>query len=325
MASTEPFPVISPGGGLLISYQLKGKRVLIVGGGPVAAGRLVNVKDADAHVTVIAPRAGLCREMRFRIEEEKSVDQYYDRYFSTPEEELDDTADLTAPVPEPVPGQAPRVKYDLVLTAIDNSEVSRRICQSCRARRIPVNVADVPPECDFYFGSLIRRGPLQVMVSTGGKGPKLAALIRQRIEAALPQEVGPAIEKVGRLRLALRQVAPSPQEGKQRMGWMSSVCTAWSFEDLAQLDDEQIQVLLRDGFQAERSVPTRDEVLTQLTSPSSSGPSPRTARRTHGHWASLSTHVSELLTSPWAAGLIGALAGTTATACLIFARDAHRP
>ncbi|KAK0543585.1 Bifunctional dehydrogenase and ferrochelatase [Tilletia horrida] len=169
---SDAYPAIVPGGYLCLAWVLKNKRVLIVGGGPVAAGRLVNVKDADAHVTVICPSSGLNGEMKYRLARGE-IDVYHDRLFGG-EHELDD-ADHKETNPSGEPALTPRSKYDLVLTATDDESLSRAICNMCRRRRIPVNVADVPPECDFYFGSLIRRGPLQVMVSTGGKGPKIAA------------------------------------------------------------------------------------------------------------------------------------------------------
>lgn len=96
----------------------------------------------------------------------------------------------------------------MVLTAVDDVEKSREICALCRKRKIPVNVADIPPSCDFYFGSQIRSGPLQIMISTNGQSPKLANLIRRRIENSLPEGVGEAIEKVGTLRCKLRERAP---------------------------------------------------------------------------------------------------------------------
>jgi precorrin-2 dehydrogenase/sirohydrochlorin ferrochelatase len=255
-ADNGKYQPICKGGGLLLAWQLKGKRVLLVGGGPVAAGecalesrrgrrgagsrcahsftaghahacvrpgRLVNVKDADAHLTVLAPRSGLCSEMKFRIFEQKVVDAYEDRLFE---------------------GDSDLAGFDMVLTAIDDADLSRRICQMCRARRIPVNVADVPPECDFYFGSLIRRGPLQVLVSTGGKGPRIAAQTRRIIERAIPENLGEAIERVGVLRALLRKQAPEQKVGARRMAWMIDVCETWSFDELANMTEADMRAIL---------------------------------------------------------------------------------
>ena len=108
---------------------------------------------------------------------------------------------------------------DMVLAAVDDPEASTRIYKLCKHRRIPVNVADVPPECDFYFGSVHRDGPLQIMISTNGNGPKLANIVRRQIAATLPSNVGEAIKKVGTLRRKLRKLAPSQDESSRRMQW----------------------------------------------------------------------------------------------------------
>lgn len=107
----------------------------------------------------------------------------------------------------------------MVLTAVDDPEASTRIWKLCKEKRIPANIADVPPECDFYFGSMYRDGPLQIMVSTNGNGPKMANIVRRRIEGSLPPNIGDAIAKVGALRKKLRQVAPGNDEGPKRMKW----------------------------------------------------------------------------------------------------------
>lgn len=107
----------------------------------------------------------------------------------------------------------------MVLVAIDDPAASTAIWKLCKERRIPANIADVPPECDFYFGSVHRDGPLQIMVSTNGKGPRLAALVRRFIAAQLPSNAGNAIDKIGKLRVKLRAIAPEPEEGPKRMTW----------------------------------------------------------------------------------------------------------
>lgn len=151
--------------------------------------------NADARVTVVCPRTGLNAEVAYRVEQKQIT--HIDRTFE----------------PQDLDGA------DMVLTAIDDPDASSQIWKLCKARSIPVNVADVPPECDFYFGSVHRDGPLQIMVSTNGKGPRLASAVRKQIARSLPVDIGAAIVKVGRLRAGLRQIAPRPDEGPKRMTW----------------------------------------------------------------------------------------------------------
>lgn len=223
------FPAIVPGASLLVAYQVKGKRVLLVGGGAVAAGRLSALLAAGALVTLISPSSGLSPEVAQRIFVDNALAAYHDRPFA-------DEDDLAG--------------FDMVLTAIDDAVLSEAICQMCRSRRIVVNVADVPPSCDFYFGSIVRRGPLQIMVSTNGKGPRIANRVRRAIESALPDGVGDAIESVGRLRGALRKRVPGMDTGtiERRMGWMIKVCDRWSLSELAEMDDAMLEAVL-DGWE----------------------------------------------------------------------------
>lgn len=227
------------GGSLLLAWQLKDKRVLIVGGGDVASGRIESVLVADALITLVAPRTSL-HQLTTKYIDESSRITYHDRTFAGPED-LDGV--------------------DMVLSAIDDVEQSREICALCRERKIPVNVADIPPSCDFYFGSQIRSGPLQVMISTNGQSPKLANIIRRKIEQALPEHAGEAVEKVGELRTMLRERAPGVggELGRRRMRWMVDVCNAWDIEDLAALDEEMMVRLLDDGWEKNK-VPKPAEV-----------------------------------------------------------------
>ena len=146
----------------------------------------------------------------------------------------------------------------MALTAIDDPAASTAIWKLCKERKIAANIADVPPECDFYFGSVHRDGPLQIMVSTNGNGPKLASIVRKQIAANLPANIGAAVQKVGLLRKKLRKVAPEVEEGPKRMGWMSRVCEGWSLEELVEMDEEDMERLL--GFYKPGTVPTFEEI-----------------------------------------------------------------
>lgn len=225
--STDP-PTLG-GGSLLIAWQLKSKRVLIVGGGDVASSRIESVLVADARVTIICPSTGLHPLTKKFIDGPHQI-TYHDRVFG---------------------GADDLIGVDMVLTAIDDVTQSRIICSLCRERKIPVNVADIPESCDFYFGSQIRDGPLQIMVSTNGQSPKLANLIKRKIEHSLPQQAGKAIEKVGELRAKLKDRAPGVggQVSKRRMKWMVDVCTSWEMEELATLNEEMMKKLLDDGWE----------------------------------------------------------------------------
>lgn len=228
------------GGSLIIAWQLKDKDVLIIGGGDVAAGRIENILIADARITLIAPCDGLHPQTKEFIDATTRI-SYHDRTFAGP-------GDLEG--------------VDMVLTAIDDVDKSREIVALCRERRIPVNAADIPPLCDFYFGSQVKKLPLQIMISTNGKGPRLAHLIRKRIEDSLPEGVENAIERVGELRRMLRERAQGVggDLGKRRMAWMTDICNAWDLDELALLDESAMAKMLDEGWEKGK-VPSAKEVL----------------------------------------------------------------
>ncbi|KAJ5322002.1 uncharacterized protein N7506_011132, partial [Penicillium brevicompactum] len=231
------FPEVQGGGSLILAWQIKDKHVLVVGGGEVAAGRILNTLNADARVTVVCPASGLNEEVAFRVAEKQVT--HIDRNFE----------------PHDLDG------VDMVMCAIDDPEASSEVWKLCKTRRIAANIADVPPECDFYFGSVHRDGPLQIMVSTNGNGPKLASIVRKKIAETLPSNMGAAIENVGRLRKKLREVAPNPEQGPKRMKWMSGVCEQWSLEELVSMTEKDMDSIL--SFYESGKVPTSQEAQNQ--------------------------------------------------------------
>ncbi|KAF8798188.1 siroheme synthase [Phlegmacium glaucopus] len=229
------------GGSLLIAWQLKDKNVLIVGGGEVASQRIESILTADANITLLSPEKGLHPLTRRLIALRQDRIIYHDRPFQGPEE-LDN--------------------MDMVLTAIDDNELSHRIVMISRERRIPVNAADIPNLCDFYFGAQIRDGPLQIMISTNGNGPRMAALIKARLQKGLSGVEGEAIVKVGQLRNKLKERAPGVGGtlGRERMKWMTKLCNQWEMEDFTSLDNALMDNLLDEGWEKNRRVPTVQEV-----------------------------------------------------------------
>src|SRR6185369_17969671 len=102
--SSENYAQIRKGGSLLLAWRIENKRVLIVGGGNVAAGRIVKALEADANVTVVCPDDGLNDEVRYRINQNQ-VHNWINRNF--------EECDLE--------------NVDMVLTAIDDHVRSREI------------------------------------------------------------------------------------------------------------------------------------------------------------------------------------------------------
>ncbi len=88
----------------------------------------------------------------------------------------------------------------LAFAATDRREVNAAVVREARQRDIPVNVADEPSEGDFALPSTLRRGQLQVAVSTGGASPVLAQRIRRKLEDVFGQEWAGVVEALHRAR-----------------------------------------------------------------------------------------------------------------------------
>lgn len=188
---------------------------------------------------MVCPRAGLNEEVAYRVNHGQV--KHVDRIFLPLDLELEKNVAM-------------------VLTAIDDPDASTRIWKYCKRLKVPANIADVPSECDFYFGSVHRDGPLQIMVSTNGNGPRMAAAIRRRIGDMLPKGTGDSIQKVGQLRRKLRKIAPgkSTQDISRRMGWMSEVCDKWSTDDFNNIDDADMDHLVQ--YYESGRVPSYEEI-----------------------------------------------------------------
>jgi precorrin-2 dehydrogenase/sirohydrochlorin ferrochelatase len=84
---------------------------------------------------------------------------------------------------------------NLAFTATGSREVNAAVAEEAKRRGVPINVADRPSEGDFAVPSTLRRGGLQVAVSTGGASPTLARRIRGELEAVFGPEWAGVVEK----------------------------------------------------------------------------------------------------------------------------------
>ncbi|SNY75435.1 uroporphyrin-III C-methyltransferase / precorrin-2 dehydrogenase / sirohydrochlorin ferrochelatase [Enterobacter sp. CC120223-11] len=143
---------------------LKDRPVLVIGGGDVAARKILLLRRAGAEVRLVARQ--LCAELSEQVNEQAIV------WLA---EEFDETQI------DPV---------FLVIAATDDSELNQRVYEAANARQRLVNVVDNQPLCSFIFPSIVDRSPLLVAISSGGTAPVLARMLREKIEALLPTNLG---------------------------------------------------------------------------------------------------------------------------------------
>lgn len=152
---------------------LRDRRVLVAGGGNVAATKLDALLHAGARIHLIAPELAPATHAYLpRI----------DRYDARVVDESD------------VMGAA------LVIAATSDQATNRRLAAAARAQRILVNAVDDPDACDFFAPAIVRRGSTTVAVSTDGASPLLAAQLRRMLEVLVPESLASVSEFFGELR-----------------------------------------------------------------------------------------------------------------------------
>jgi siroheme synthase-like protein len=91
----------------------------------------------------------------------------------------------------------------LAYASLRDPSLVRRVREEASTRGVLLNVVDVPDACDFFAGAVIERGPVEVLIGTGGTAPAVAGLVRRRIDGTLGPEVGALAVVLGALRTRL--------------------------------------------------------------------------------------------------------------------------
>jgi siroheme synthase-like protein len=172
-----------------VNLVLEGRSCLVVGGGGVARRKAEGLLACGAVVTVVAPEVDpQLAALPVRVERR-------------PYEE----------------GEAGR--YRLVIAATGDPAVNQRVYDDGEAAGVWVNAADDPERCSFTLPSVMRRGPLQVTVSTGGHSPAMAAWLRRRIEAELGAEYEVLLRLLSEIRATIQGAGGSTDE----VNWTSAL------------------------------------------------------------------------------------------------------
>jgi siroheme synthase-like protein len=164
-ASVDLFPIF---------LKLAGRKVVIVGGGLMAASKLRGLRECDANVTVIAPE--ICAEIA------RSGVSIVRRGFREPD--LDGA---------------------WLAIAAATPEVNRVVAEAAGKRRLFLNAVDDPENASAFMGAVVRKGSVGIAISTNGEAPALAGLIREALEELLPREIATWTRVAKRLRVRWRQ------------------------------------------------------------------------------------------------------------------------
>ncbi|WP_022949054.1 siroheme synthase CysG [Methylohalobius crimeensis] len=165
------------------------KPCLIIGGGPVALRKAELLSHTDAIVTALAPAFHPNFEPLVRSGKVVLRRKAFD------------SSDLKG--------------FALVIAATDDTTLNATIAHSARKSGLWVNVVDQPELCDFIMPAIVDRSPLIIAVSSGGRAPVLARMIRARLESLIPANFGRLAELAGRFRTRVKPVVPNPKERRR--------------------------------------------------------------------------------------------------------------
>jgi len=200
---------------LPIFLRVKGRPVLVVGGGAVAARKVALLQRSGARVRVVAPQlSAALAPLALAGEIDHDARPF-------------EPNDLDEP--------------EIVIAATDDPEVNEAVAAAARARRIPVNVVDEPALCSFIMPAIVDRGRVVAAISTGGAAPVLARLIRARLELLLHPGIGRLAELSARWRDRVR--AALPDEAVRRRFWDGLLGGPWVAR-IAAGEDPDIEQLL---------------------------------------------------------------------------------
>jgi precorrin-2 dehydrogenase/sirohydrochlorin ferrochelatase len=166
--------------------DLRGRRCLVVGGGEIGERKTHALLDCGARVTIVSP------SVTTRLAALAASGRLVHRA-------------------RPFRRSDPR-GCALAVAATGDPRVDRVVAAAARRWRALVNVVDRPQHCDFIVPAVLRRGELQIAVSTGGRSPAIAREIRRRLERFFGPEYGELISRAGEARNRARAKARTSVE-----------------------------------------------------------------------------------------------------------------
>jgi precorrin-2 dehydrogenase / sirohydrochlorin ferrochelatase len=193
-----------------IYVKLLGRRVLVVGGGSVAEEKISGLLDTGAEIRVVA------REASPRVHEWATAG------LLALEERDFESGDLEG--------------VFLVVAATRAEPVGEQVLREAQARGVLANVVDVPGQCDFFYPAVVRRGDLQIAISTSGQSPSLAQRLRQQLERQLGEGYAAWVRELGETR---RQVLSSNLSPEQKRFLLHSLASREAFEAMASTEGRE--------------------------------------------------------------------------------------
>ena len=172
--------------------DLSGRVCLVVGGGKIAEEKVSGLLHTPAEIRVVSPDAtpdiaGWAEAQRLTWQRRKFIASDLDGVF-------------------------------LAVVATGDSELNAGIYREAQARGVLCNAVDDPPNCDVYYASVVRRGPLQIAISTSGYSPALSQRLRKEFEKSFGPDYADWVTELGKIREEMmKSGVPDVEERRQRL------------------------------------------------------------------------------------------------------------
>lgn len=164
-----------------IFLDIAGRRCAVIGGGKVALRKARALDDAGAKLVIVAPE--ISPEI---IEEFSGFQEIRHKQY--------DPTDIAG--------------CFIVVAATDNTVLNSLIAADCREESILVNAVDQPNDCDFHVPGIIKRGGVQIAISTGGRSPAVTAWLKRHLERVLSYRLEEGLDIIAEARRELMDMEP---------------------------------------------------------------------------------------------------------------------
>jgi len=193
-----------------IFLELGGRRAVVIGGGAVAVRKAQALLDAGARLVVVAEHVDdVLTNLCTRYGAELIRSKYSKNYLG---------------------------KAILAIAATNKPKLNRQIYKDCQELEILCNVVDDPQLCDFFVPAIVKRGDLQIAISTEGDYPAYAGHIRKKLEQVFTEKHGQFLNELETLRKKIIKDIPDPTDRKTLLGEL--------------VDDESFEYFVKNGSAA---------------------------------------------------------------------------
>jgi siroheme synthase-like protein len=171
--------------------KLEGRKCVVIGGGAIAEEKVAGLLPHLPRITVVSPKA--TKKIQKQVRD--GILAWKQRRFTAKD----------------VAGAF------LAIAATDSPAVNAAVFRACAARGVLCNSVDDPPNCDFFYPAVVRRGALQIAISTNGRSPALASRLRRELEQQFGPEWVGWLRHIGDMRSQILSEPMPPAKRRERL------------------------------------------------------------------------------------------------------------